>query len=91
LGVPNWLDGEIARWALYLVGHLDNLLLQSKVFDCLVRSFSLKLIQWMITVDHGGRPTFSMPTELQERWGLAKGQQEASFWQQLTGWALARI
>jgi ER-bound oxygenase mpaB/B'/Rubber oxygenase, catalytic domain len=92
LGVPkNWLDGEIARWALYLVGYLDSLLLESKVFACLVRTFSLKLIQWMITVDHGGRPGFAMPTALQERWGLAKGQQEASFWQQLTGWALARI
>jgi hypothetical protein len=31
-----------------------------------------------------------MPDHLHARWGLAPGQHELSFWQQLTGWALAR-
>jgi hypothetical protein len=57
LGIPrNWLDMELAQLALQLVAYLDRRLLDSKGFEGLVRSFSLNLIQWMITVDHGGRP-----------------------------------
>jgi len=84
LGVPSHaLDDRLARLFADVTGDLDTALLAS-------RRLSVGLLQWMVTVDRGGKRTpFHVPKTLHDNWGLAPGAHEASFWHNVASWLVS--
>jgi hypothetical protein len=52
--------------------------------SALVRTFSIHLLRWMLTVELDGQPArFALPDALQEDWQIAPPDSEESFWKKL--------
>jgi hypothetical protein len=53
----------------------------------LVRAFSARLVQWMISVELGDRRArFALPARLSEGWAVTPASTEESFWAKLKEW-----
>jgi len=52
--------------------------------SALVRTFSIHMLRWMLTVELDGQPArFALPDSLQQDWQIAPPDSEESFWKKL--------
>ncbi|MBY0496608.1 MAG: DUF2236 domain-containing protein [Cyanobacteria bacterium] len=85
LGIPSHpLREELIRLADEALRPLQRFVDFEARRHALVRSFSIHLLRWMLTVELDGRPaSFAIPDALQEDWQIAPADSEESFWDKI--------
>lgn len=85
LGVPEHeLADRLVDVFAHLAGELDHFIHGSDRRLHAFRRFSLHLIEWLLTVERGGRrAAFALPVELRTSWQLRGPASEKTFWQRL--------
>ena len=85
LGIPSHpLREELIRLADAALRPLQRFVDFEAQRHALVRTFSIHLLRWMISVEMDGQPArFAIPDALQEDWQIAPADSEESFWDKI--------
>lgn len=85
LGVASHpLEEEMIRLADEALRPLQRFLNREAQRSALVRTFSVHLLRWMISMELDGKPAqFAIPDSLQQDWQIAPPDSEESFWRKL--------
>jgi ER-bound oxygenase mpaB/B'/Rubber oxygenase, catalytic domain len=85
LGIPSHpLREEMIRLADETLRPLQRFIDFEAKRHALVRTFSIHLLRWMLTVELDGRPaSFAIPDALQQDWQIAPPDSEESFWDKI--------
>lgn len=85
LGVPSHkFEETMLRLADEALRPLQRFINREAKRSALMRTFSIHLLRWMLTVELDGQPArFALPDSLQEDWQIAPPDSEESFWQKI--------
>jgi uncharacterized protein (DUF2236 family) len=85
LGVPpHPFEEAMIRLADEALRPLQRFMTREAQRSALVRTFSIHLLRWMISMELDGQPArFALPDSLQQDWQIAPPDSEESFWKKL--------